>query len=77
MVIQFLVLRGKTEIYFVFRWSLKHQGGQALHELHMNEYSITEILRLHLESSGAFRSDKVIVLSCTYVVLLAVKTTFF
>jgi bromodomain adjacent to zinc finger domain protein 1A len=40
------------------RWSIKHQGGQALHDLHMNEYSITEILRLHLESSGAFRSDK-------------------
>ena len=43
------------------RWSLKHQGGQALHDLHMNEYSITEILRLHLESSGAYRSDKSVV----------------
>lgn len=40
------------------RWSIKHQGGQALHELHMNEYSITEILRLHLESAGGYRSDK-------------------
>lgn len=34
------------------------KGGQALHELHMDEHSITEILRLHLEASGGYRSDK-------------------
>ncbi len=39
------------------RWCFKHQG-QAIKNLHMDEYSITEILRLHLESSGAFRSEK-------------------
>ena len=40
------------------RWSMKHQGGQSIHELHLDEYSLTEVLRLHLESSGAFRSEK-------------------
>lgn len=39
------------------QWPVVHQG-QALRELHMDEWSITEILRLHLESAGAFRSDK-------------------
>ena len=35
------------------RWCIKHQG-QPIKNLHMDEYSITEILRLHLESSGAY-----------------------
>ena len=39
------------------RWPMKHQG-QSLSELHMNEWSITEILRLHLASAGAHRHDK-------------------
>merc|ERR1712029_505880 len=39
------------------RWCMKHQG-QPIKNLHMDEYSLTEILRLHLESSGAYRSDK-------------------
>ena len=39
------------------RWSMQHQG-QPLKSLHLDEYSITEVLRLHLESAGAFRSDK-------------------
>ena len=41
------------------RWPMKHQG-QSLCELHMNEWSITEILRLHLAASGAFRSDRLV-----------------
>ena len=39
------------------RWCMKHQG-QPIKGLHMDEHSISEILRLHLESSGAYRSDK-------------------
>ena len=39
------------------RWCMKHQG-QPIKSLHMDEHSISEILRLHLESSGAYRSDK-------------------
>merc|ERR1712203_501094 len=39
------------------RWCMQHQG-QPIKNLHMDEYSLTEILRLHLESSGAFRSEK-------------------
>merc|ERR1711936_645423 len=39
------------------RWSIKHQG-LPIKNLHMDEYTLTEILRLHLESSGAYRSDK-------------------
>ena len=39
------------------RWPMKHQG-QSLSELHMNEWSITEILRLHIASAGAHRHDK-------------------
>ena len=52
-----LVLKCSTFTANIIIFNL-FQGGQALHELHMNEYSITEILRLHLESSGAYRSDK-------------------
>ena len=36
---------------------MKHQG-QTLSEIHMNEWSITEILRLHIASAGAHRHDK-------------------
>ena len=36
------------------RWSIKHQG-LPIKNLHMDEYTLTEILRLHLESSGAYR----------------------
>ena len=39
------------------RWCMKHQG-QPIKALHMDEHSISEILRLHLESSGAYRSDR-------------------
>ena len=39
------------------RWCMQHQG-QPIKNLHMDEYSLTEILRLHLESSGAYRSEK-------------------
>ena len=39
------------------RWPMKHQG-QTLSEIHMNEWSITEILRLHIASAGAHRHDK-------------------
>ena len=39
------------------RWCIKHQG-QPIKSLHLDEFSITEILRLHIESSGAYRSDK-------------------
>ena len=39
------------------RWPIKHQG-QSLCELHMNEWSITEILRLHLAASGGLRSER-------------------
>ncbi len=38
---------------------MKHFG-QRLRDLHMDETSITEILRLHLEAAGAFRSEKLI-----------------
>jgi len=41
------------------RWPMKHQG-QSLCELHMNEWSITEILRLHLEAAGGLRSEKLV-----------------
>lgn len=39
------------------RWCIKHQG-QPIKALHLDEFTITEILRLHIESSGAYRSDK-------------------
>ena len=42
------------------QWPMKTQGVAKLRELHMDQYSISEILRLHLESAGAFRSDKLI-----------------
>ena len=41
------------------QWPQKTQG-QKLRELHMDQFSVTEILRLHLESAGAFRSEKLI-----------------
>ncbi|XP_059088369.1 bromodomain adjacent to zinc finger domain protein 1A-like [Tigriopus californicus] len=42
------------------KWPFKTQGGQKLRELHLDQYTITEILRLHLQSGGAFRSEKLI-----------------
>lgn len=50
-------IRSATE---KFQWPMKTQGVGKLRELHMDEWSLTEILRLHLESGGAFRSDKMI-----------------
>merc|ERR1712226_1224597 len=47
-------IRSATEMA---RWPMKHQG-QSLCEMHMNEWSITEILRLHITSAGAHRHDK-------------------
>ncbi len=41
------------------QWPMKTQG-QKLRDLHMDAMSITEILRLHLASAGAFRSEKLI-----------------
>ena len=42
------------------QWPMKTQGGLKLRELHMDKWSITEILRLHLQAAGAFRSEKLI-----------------
>ena len=42
------------------QWPMRTQGGQKLRDLHMDQWSITEILRLHLEAAGAFRSEKLI-----------------
>ena len=42
------------------KWPFATQGGQKLRELHMDQYTITEILRLHLQAAGAFRSEKLI-----------------
>ena len=44
----------------VLKWPMKTQGVRKLRELHIDQWSITEILRLHLEAGGAFRSDKLI-----------------
>lgn len=42
------------------KWPFKTQGGQKLRDLHLDQYTITEILRLHLQSGGAFRSEKLV-----------------
>jgi bromodomain adjacent to zinc finger domain protein 1A len=42
------------------QWPMKTQGVSKLRELHMDQWSITEILRQHLEAAGAFRSEKLI-----------------
>ena len=46
------------------RWCMQHQG-QPIKNLHMDEYSLTEILRLHLESSGAYRWEFIANLAVT------------
>ena len=42
------------------QWPMKTQGVAKLRELHMDQWSITEILRQHLASAGAFRSERAI-----------------
>lgn len=41
------------------RWSLRTQG-IPIKDLQMDQWTITEILRIHLASAGAFRSEKLI-----------------
>ena len=46
-------LRAATETQFYTKKNL----GLTLREVHLDQWSITEVLRLHLESSGAFRGN--------------------
>ena len=57
------------------RWCIKHQG-QPIKSLHLDEFSITEILRLHIESSGAYRSDRSLLWYVSFLIIAKIPLIF-